>query len=552
MNDTLVAFAVLAWLAYLASRLLARHHLPELVAFLIVGALLGPSGPPVINLIDAPSLVALRPVTEVALAVLMFVIGERVSVRALRAARWTLTTGVVQFALSAIAVFWVTSRLGADRPVALVLGALAGAGAPMTIAHIVSSVRARGSYPTGIVGTHAVSDALATTTFAAVLPIALLLSDEAADIGSAMLDFVQLGIGGAVLGLLGGWFISRLGFQIETSGELLLFVLVHIVIGWTISGWLDISLPLAALVAGATAATVSPQAFSVRLFRTIKTIEQPLYLLFFALAGASIHLSDVPKVGLVGVAYIVVRVAAKIVGGLGGGLVGGLGWRRSLRLGVNLTPQAGVAVGLAVIASERLGDPGAEAATVVLGAVVLFELVGPLLVARDLRGWSSAEDENGDVPEEFELPHRVLVAAPVPVELPEWLIDQAARWRSSLVVLMPGERDEPHAAKIGELCGSRDVDFEFRSLRNESFTGAVVRSRSQHHADLVVLFAPRPPTGASRLVLLPSERIARQLSVPVLTFPLNQSESDGESPDPDAARGQRPRRLPWQSPGRSE
>ncbi len=546
MNDTLVAFAVLAWLAYLASRLLARHHLPELVAFLIVGALLGPSGPPVINLIDEPSLIALRPVTEVALAVLMFVIGERVSVRALRAARWTLTTGVVQFALSAVAVFWVTSRLGADRPVALVLGALAGAGAPMTIAHIVSSVRARGSYPTGIVGTHAVSDALATTTFAAVLPIALLLSDEAADIGSAVVDFVQLGIGGAVLGLLGGWFISRLGFQIETSGELLLFVLVHIVIGWTIAGFLDISLPLAALVAGATAATVSPQAFSVRLFRTIKTIEQPLYLLFFALAGASIHLSDVPKVGLVGVAYIVVRVAAKIVGGLGGGLVGGLGWRRSLRLGVNLTPQAGVAVGLAVIASERLGDPGAEAATVVLGAVVLFELVGPLLVARDLRGWSSAEDENGAAPEEFELPHRVLVAAPVPVELPEWLIDQAARWRSSLVVLMPGERDEPHATKIGELCGSRDVDFEFRSLRNESFTGAVVRSRGQHHADLVVLFSQRPPTGASRLVLLPSERIARQLPVPVLNFPLNQEVVD------DADEAPRQRRLPWQGTGRGE
>ncbi|WP_420444024.1 cation:proton antiporter [Candidatus Poriferisodalis sp.] len=543
MNDTLVAFAVLAWLAYLASRLLARHHLPELVAFLIVGALLGPSGPPFINLIDEPSLIALRPVTEVALAVLMFVIGERVSVRALRAARWTLTTGVIQFALSAIAVYWVTSRLGADRSVALVLGALAGAGAPMTIAHIVSSVRARGSYPTGIVGTHAVSDALATTTFAAVLPIALLLSDEAADIGSALFDFVQLGIGGAVLGLLLGLFISRLGFQIETSGELLLFVLVHIVIGWTLAGWLDISLPLAALVAGATAATVSPQSFSVRLFRTIKTVEQPLYLLFFALAGASIHLADVPKVGVVGIAYVVVRVAAKIVGGLTGGLVGGLGWRRSLQLGVNLTPQAGVAVGLAVIASERLGAPGAEAATVVLGAVVLFELVGPLLVARDLRGWSSEEDENGSVPEQFELPARVLVAAPVPVELPEWLIDQAARWRSSLVVLMPGERDEPHAAKIGERCGSRDVDFEFRSLRNESFTGAVVRSRSQHHADLVVLFTPRPPAGASRLVLLPSERIARQLSVPVLTFPLNLPESD-EPP--------RPRRLPWQSPGRSE
>ncbi|WP_419944479.1 cation:proton antiporter [Candidatus Poriferisodalis sp.] len=547
MNDTLVAFAVLAWLAYLASRLLARHHLPELVAFLIVGALLGPSGPPFMQLIDEPSLIALRPVTEVALAVLMFVIGERVSVRALRAARWTLTTGIAQYVLSAVAVFWVTSRLGADRPVALVLGALAGAGAPMTIAHIVTSVRARGSYPTGIVGTHAVSDALATTTFAAVLPIALLLSDEAADIGGALVNFVQLGIGGTVLGLMLGWFVSRLGFQIETSGELLLFVLVHIVIAWTIAGFVEISLPLAALVAGATAATVSPQSFSVRLFRTIKTIEQPLYLLFFALAGASIHLSDVPKVGLVGVAYIVVRVAAKIMGGLAGGLTGGLGWRRSFWLGVNLTPQAGVAVGLAVLASERLSDVGSdagvEAATVVLGAVVLFELIGPLLVARDLRSWSSEEGSDAAAHEEFELPARVLVAAPVPVDLPEWLIDQTARWRSSLVVLMPGERDEPHAAKIGERCGSRDVDFEFRSLRSESFTAAVVRSRGQHQADLVVLFAPRPPGGASRLVLLPSERIARQLPVPVLTFPLSPTESD-QLP--------RPRRLPWQSPGRGE
>ena len=111
---------------------------------------------------------------------------------------------------------------------------------------------------------------------------------------------------------------------------------------------------------------------------------------------------------------------------------------------------------------------------------------------------------------------------------------------------MPGERDEPHAAKIGELCGSRDVDFEFRSLRNESFTGAVVRSRSQHHADLVVLFSQRPPTGASRLVLLPSERIARQLPVPVLNFPLNADVVD------DADEVPRQRRLPWQGTGRGE
>ena len=534
MTETLGAFAVLAWLAYLASRLLARRHLPELVGFLIVGALLGPSG---IELVSEHELAAVRPLTEIALAILMFVIGERVSVRALRAARWTLTTGATQYILCAVLVFWATRAVGADRSVALVLAALAGAGAPMTIAHIVSSVKATGNYAVGVVGTHAVSDAFATTTFAAVLPIATILADQDADVSAAVLDFVQLGFGGAALGLLGGWFISRLGFQIETSGELLLFVLVHILLGWSIADWLNISLPLAALMAGATAASVSPEAFSLRLFRTIKSIEQPLYLLFFALAGASIHLNDLGGVGVVGLVYIGVRVGAKIVGGLIGGLFGGLGWKTALRLGVNLTPQAGVAVGLAVLASEVLGDPGAEAATVVLGSVVLFELVGPLLVAKDLQG-SDAEQDSGQVdPTRVELPANVLIASPMPIEIPEWLIDLAARWRSRLVVYQPGEPESEHIGNLLSRCATKDVEVEFKPMRTESFTGAVVRTRAETQADMVVLFAARPQGATSRLVLFPSERIARELTVPVLTFPVT---TEGP-PEP----AQKSRRWPW-------
>lgn len=537
MAEGLAAFAVLAWLAYLASRLLARRHLPELVAFLLVGAALGPTGA---GLVSSEELSSMRPVTELALAVLMFVIGERVSVRALRAAKWTITTGVVQYLLSAVGVFVAARAIGADRSVALILAALAGAGAPMTIAHIVSSSRAVGSYPTGLVGTHAVSDALATTTFAAVLPIATLLADADADVAGAVVDFVQLGVGGVVLGVAGGWLISRLGFQIETSGELLLFVLVHVLLGWAIARSVDISLPLAALVAGATAATVSPEAFSVRLFRTIRTIEQPLYLLFFALAGASIHLDDIAGVGMLGVIYIGLRVAAKIIGGLVGGLLGGLGWHRSFWLGVSLTPQAGVAVGLAVLASEVLPEAGGEAATVVLGAVVLFELVGPLLVAQDLRTVAHADvsDDEVPVPTPTELPARVLVASPTLVDIPEWIVGMCGRWRATLVTLMPAESDSAEVEALHELCAQSDVDYEHLPLRSESFTGAVVRTRSRLEADFVILFAPRPAGGSSRLVLFPAERISRQLDVPVLTFPL--PETDGEHLESS-------RRWPWQT-----
>jgi len=535
MTETLGAFAILAWLAYLVSRLLARRQLPELVGFLLVGALLGPSG---VELINGAELASLRPITEVALAILMFVIGERVSVRALKAAKWTLSTGVVQYLLSGVAVFFAAEAVGAERSVALVLAALAGAGAPMTVAHIVSSRRASGSYPTGLVGTHAVADALATTTFAAVLPAAKLLTSSDADELGAVVDFIQLGVGGVVLGVLGGWFISRLGYQIETSGELLLFVLVHILLGWVIADWISISLPLAALVAGATAATVSPAAFSLRLFRTIRTVEQPLYLLFFGLAGASIHLDDVVEIGALGAAYIVVRSAAKIVGGLLGGLLGGLGWRTSLSLGVSLTPQAGVAVGLAVLASEELGGPGTEAAAVVLGSVVLFEVVGPLLVARDLSSWSrsGSDEEPVERHREFVLPERVLVASPVDSQLPEWVVSLASRWRAHLVLMMPGDADDGEPARLQALSSQHDVDFKYHPLTTESFTGAVVRAASEERADMVILFAPRPQGSSSRLVLFPAERISRQLTVPVLSFPVT---TEGP-PEPEDSP-----RWPW-------
>ena len=521
MSDGLAALSVLAWLAYLASRLLARRKVPELVGFLVVGAVLGPSG---FELLTGSDLARLAPVTEVALAILMFLIGERVSARALRATRWALSAGLVQYVLSGLAVYGASIALGADRATALLLAALAGAGAPLTIASVVTSAKAQGAYPSGLVSSHAVCDALAATTFAAVLPVAILLADDDATVNDAIGNFVRLGIGGAVLGVAFGFLIARFGSQIETSGELLLFVLVHLLVGWTIAEQFDISLPLAALIGGAVAATRAPEEFSVRLFRTIRTIEQPLYLLFFALAGASIHLEDVPQVGLVGIGYLVVRTVTKIAGSvIGGGAFGGLGWRDGLRLGIDSVPQAGVAVGLAVLAGEQLEGPGTEAATIVLGSVVVFELIGPLLVARGLARGPRAMDERAAPPDPLlTTPEVVLVGSQHPLRVPDWVLEQCERWGASLVALLTSDDDTTEPDLRVRAAGA-DVPLDVRRwVPGESFTGALVRLREEVGAGLVVL-AARPPStvgSGSRLVLMPHERIARQVPVPVMLLPL--------------------------------
>jgi hypothetical protein len=77
-----------------------------------------------------------------------------------------------------------------------------------------------------------------------------------------------------------------------------------------------------------------------------------------------------------------------------------------------------------------------------------------------------------------------------------------------------------------------------RWVPGESFTGSVVRLQEEVDAHLVVLVARRPPTltSSSRLVLLPHERIARQLRVPVLTMPYDGSDTGFEEAPPDAPR----------------
>lgn len=514
----------MAWLAYLASRVL-RRSLPEFIAFLLVGVLLGPEG---FGLIDKADLTRLSGLTGVALAILMFIIGERVSLRALRARRWVPIAGTVQYLLTAAAVYGTAAWAGADRDTALLLAALGGAGAPLTVAAVAASARARGRFSEGLVGVHAVADALAAMVFAALLAV---LAGTDGQTVETVGRFLRLGVGGLALGAALGWVIARFGAGIETTGELLLFVLVQVVAAAALADVLGVSLPLAALAMGATAASLGSADAAQRTFVAARSVEQPLYLLFFALAGASIHLGELGSLGLLGLAYLLGRTAGKLVGGFLGGVLGRLAPRRSAWLGVDLIPQAGVAVGLAVLAAERLPGSGSEVASIVLGSVVIFELVGPMLVVRDLKAQAGTPQEPEPASSvDHRLPRHVVVASAVAADVPDWVVDLCARNHAELTVAVYGEEGED-VVTLRERAGGRGVPFRFVPLQGESFTGAVIRAAREASADLVVLLvAAADANREARLVLLPHERIARHVTCPVLFIPATTPERSRPGP----------------------
>ncbi len=122
-----------------------------------------------------------------------------------------------------------------------------------------------------------------------------------------------------------------------------------------------------------------------RAFHEIEHIEWPFMILFFILAGASLEVGQIAEVGLLGVVYVVLRIAARVAGGwIGAGLAGAPALHRPW-IGVALLPQAGVAVGMALIAGNAFPELKDTILTVTIGTTVVFELVGPVLTLVALR-----------------------------------------------------------------------------------------------------------------------------------------------------------------------
>jgi Kef-type K+ transport system membrane component KefB len=113
--------------------------------------------------------------------------------------------------------------------------------------------------------------------------------------------------------------------------------------------------------------------------REIETFEQPFLVLFFILAGAALEVGALAELGLVGAAYILLRTAGLWLGGWLGARLAGLSGPRARLVGLAITPQAGVALGMALVAKSRFPEVGDMLLGIVISTTVVFELIGPVV-----------------------------------------------------------------------------------------------------------------------------------------------------------------------------
>jgi NhaP-type Na+/H+ or K+/H+ antiporter len=270
---------------------------------------------------------------------------------------------------------------GVRWEIAVLLAAIAPATAPAAINDVVRELRATGSFARTLLGIVALDDAWGLILFS----LSLAAVEAANGLGGIeTLLFGVREVGGAlVLGVGVGIPMAALTGRVERGEPTLAEALGGVFLCGGLAMWLEVSFLLAAMVQGAVVAALARH--HRRPFDAIEGIEWPFMILFFVLAGASFQVPSLAALGSLVVLYAVLRCGGIAAGTQVGARLGGAGPRVGGLLTLALLPQAGVAMGMALIAAQRFPDLSEQVLPVVITATVLFEVVGPVLARYALR-----------------------------------------------------------------------------------------------------------------------------------------------------------------------
>jgi Kef-type K+ transport system membrane component KefB len=305
-----------------------------------------------------------------------FLIGEQLTPDSLRKlGRRVLILSASKVLLASAFVFAGLLLIGVALPAALLLAGIAPATAPAATFDVVHESGAEGEFTQTLLGIVAIDDAWGIMIFTVLLSIAQALSGQGGEAGELLSATWEL-VGAVGLGVLLALPMAYLTGRIQrgepTQAEALGFVLLCS----GIALWIEVSYLLACVTLGAVVASLAKH--QRRPFRAIEGIEWPYLILFFLLAGASLHLEALAAVGFIGAAYIALRATGLYLGAQLGGRLSGAPPRIYRWMGLAVLPQAGVALGLALMAAHAFPELENLILPTVFGSTVLFELVGPV------------------------------------------------------------------------------------------------------------------------------------------------------------------------------
>jgi Kef-type K+ transport system membrane component KefB len=367
-------------------KLFSSIGLPKLTGYLTVGILAGPA---VLGFLDHAVVEDLRLVNGTAVGLIALTGGCEMDFRAMRpllrsiAAVSTIAVvgtavllGITAFALSGWLPFLAEMPVPARVAVAAVLGVVVVAQSPAVVVAIRAETGADGPVARTALGVVVLADLLVITLFAIASAIASAVLAGTADVEATIRDIAWELFGSIGIGLLVGMILASYVRLLDRGRDL--FVLTVCLVSAEVGARVHLDPLIIMLAAGMLVENAFHHGETLR--RSFEVASLPVYILFFTVAGASIHLDAIPLVAVPAVVMVIVRAA-----GLYGGTVVATRLANAPPVvqrwaGFGLLPQAGLAIALGLLFAHSFPSFGAEAGTLTLSIVAINEILAPAVL----------------------------------------------------------------------------------------------------------------------------------------------------------------------------
>jgi len=371
----------------IGGRLFQKAKIPQVVGYIIIGILLGQSG---LKIVNEETIVALRPFNYFALGLIGFMVGGELKKEIF--AKYgknflyiLLCEGITPFILVTVSTGIVGTILFGSQPfvwaLALLLGAISSATDPATTQSVLKEYKTRGPLTTNILGIVALDDGLALLLFAIASSIAVSLigHTDANLLKAILIPFYEIG-GAIVLGGAAGLVLSKILLKYGEKERMLVFCIGTVLLVTGVSLALNLSMLLSVMTLGVVVTNYIPKK-SKEAFVIVDGFTPPIYVLFFVLVGAKLQFSHMtlPIIFLV-FSYLAFGLSGKMLGAFIGAKLSKAPVNVVKYLPLALFSQAGVAIGLSILAAQHFpGYIGNTLVIIITATTFITQIIGPPL-----------------------------------------------------------------------------------------------------------------------------------------------------------------------------
>jgi Kef-type K+ transport system membrane component KefB len=361
-------------LGLLGGNLARMIKLPRVTGYLLTGLIIGPSA---LRIIPQSVVESLTLINDIALGLIMFAIGGVFEIHHIKTVGKKVFWLTIGQSIGAVVISTVLLILaGIDWYPALLLGTIGIATAPAATILVIREFEAKGEFTDTLISVVAMSNILCILAFQLVYSLGSLT--EGFTIWYAIFSLFYQLIGSLIIGFGVGYLISKWEQRVHDQAELLMIIIAGILLVSGLAITLKLQPLLATLIMGAVTTNLS---LMHRLaYVELRQVEQPLFIAFFVLAGASLHVELLPALGLAGILFLGGRIIGKV-----GGIYLTARWLKQNDiiknyLGLGMLVQAGVAIGLVDMISRSNPEVGNIVTPIILSTVIIYETAGPPII----------------------------------------------------------------------------------------------------------------------------------------------------------------------------